>query len=251
MAVTVVVPSFNEEGNVAPLVTELGRVLAGLDADVLYVDDSSDATPDAVRAVAETATLPVAVHHRSRAVGGLSGAVVEGLRRARGDVVVVMDGDMQHPPSVIPELLRLLDEGADIAIASRYVGAGDAGGLSSVVRRAVSSSATRLSQRTLPRALGSVSDPMTGFFAVRAGALDLERLDPSGFKILVEVLATHDLREAEAPFTFGRRHAGVSKATIRQGLLFLRQLAALRRLARRGTPAKVTARGAAAEASEA
>ncbi len=80
---------------------------------------------------------------------------------------------------------------------------------------------------------------MTGFFAVRADRLNLERLDPSGFKILLEILATHDLAVAEVPFTFGRRYAGVSKATMRQGVLFLRQLLALRRLARRGVPAKV------------
>ncbi len=99
--------------------------------------------------------------------------------------------------------------------------------------------ATALSRATLPRALADCSDPMTGFFAVRADHLNLERLDPSGFKILLEILATHDLAVAEVPFTFGRRHAGVSKATMRQGVLFLRQLLALRRLAGRGVPVKV------------
>lgn len=239
MRVTVVVPSFNEAGNVEPLVHALGDALAGVDADVLYLDDSTDDTADRVRTLSPSAPLPLAVHHRDRGVGGLSGAVVEGLRRARGDVVVVMDGDLQHPPAIIPRLLDLIATGADIAVASRYTHDGDAGGLSSARRRAVSTAATTLSRAALPRALADCSDPMTGFFAVRADRLDLTRLDPSGFKILLEVLATHDLRVAEVPFTFGRRHWGLSKATVRQGALFLRQLAALRRLAARGVPPRV------------
>ncbi len=131
MVVTVVVPSFNEAGNVEPLVRALGEALSGVDADVLYVDDSTDGTADVVAAIRGDAPLPLDVYHRERALGGLSGAVVEGLRRARGSVVVVMDGDLQHPPAVIPAMLELLDAGAEIAIASRYVGGGDAGGLSS------------------------------------------------------------------------------------------------------------------------
>ncbi|HMO11624.1 MAG TPA: glycosyltransferase family 2 protein, partial [Actinotalea sp.] len=149
-----------------------------------------------------------------------------------------MDGDMQHPPAVIPALLHLLDQGADIAVASRYTSDGDADGLSSARRRLVSSAATALSRAALPRAIERCSDPMTGFFAVRAASIDLERLDPSGFKILLEILATHDLHVAEVPFHFGRRHYGVSKATIRQGALFLRQLAELRRFTRRWAPTR-------------
>ncbi len=232
MAVTVVVPSFNEAGNVAPLVRALGDALAGIDADVLYVDDSTDDTAAAVQRAAEDAALPVAVHHREVAVGGLSGAVIEGLRRARGDVVVVMDADLQHPASVIPELLALIADGADIAIASRYTHDGDAGGLVSLRRRMVSTGATLLSRAALPGALRGCSDPMTGFFAVRTSALHLDRLNHSGFKILLEILATHDLRVAEVPFTFGERYAEESKATVRQGLLFLRQLVDLRRATR-------------------
>lgn len=239
MLVTVVVPSFNESGNVEPLVRGLQEALNGVDADILYVDDSTDDTPEVVRRVAAGAGIPLDVHHRDRPVGGLSGAVVEGLRRARGTVVVVMDGDLQHPPDVVPTLVGMIDAGADLAVASRYTPEGDAAGLSNALRRFVSTSATSLSRAALPRALADCSDPMTGFFAVRADRLNLERLDPSGFKILLEILATHDLAVAEVPFTFGRRHAGVSKATMRQGVLFLRQLLALRRLARRGVPAKV------------
>lgn len=228
---SVIVPSFNEAGNVAELVRQLDDVLAdrGLDGEVLYVDDSTDGTPDEVRAAAATSRLPVSVHHRATPVGGLSGAVVDGIRLTSRDVVVVMDGDLQHPPAVIPQLLDLLDAGAGIAVASRYTHDGEASGLASVRRRAVSSAATRLSRLVLRDALDGCSDPMTGFFAVRRAELDLARLDPSGFKILLEVLGTHRLRVDEVPFTFRRRYAGTSKATMRQGVLFLRQLASLRR----------------------
>jgi dolichol-phosphate mannosyltransferase len=243
---SVVVPSFNEAGNVAELVRQLEEALAGRDAEVLYVDDSTDATPEVVREVAARSHLPVAVVHRPVATGGLSGAVVEGIRRTSGDVVVVMDGDLQHPPSVIPMLLDLLDAGAGIAVASRYTHDGEASGLASLRRRAVSTAATRLSHLVLRRALDGCSDPMTGFFAVRRAELDLSRLDPSGFKILLEVLGTHDLRVAEVPFTFRRRHAGTSKATLRQGALFLRQLLSLRlRGGRRAGGRRVPRAGAA------
>jgi dolichol-phosphate mannosyltransferase len=117
----------------------------------------------------------------------------------------------------------------DLAVASRYGGGGDASGLSSIGRRWVSGGSTLAAQACFPRRVGRVcSDPMTGFFCFRRSAVDLSRLRPRGFKILLEILARHDLRVRELPFSFGERAAGESKASWRNGVQFVYQMAALR-----------------------
>jgi cellulose synthase (UDP-forming) len=233
---TIVVPSFNERENVAPLVKQLNRVLLGVDADILYIDDSTDDTPDVVQAVASWSRLPLRVLHRETRTGGLAGAVAEGIRDASGEYIVVMDGDLQHPADLVPILLNTaVNESMDLVVASRYLGEGEASGLTSAWRRSVSSVSTVLARRCFPHRVGrSCTDPMTGFFCVRRDAVDLGRLHPRGFKILLEILARHELRVTEVPFVFGQREGGKSKASWKNGLLFLYQMGSLRmgRLAR-------------------
>ncbi|GAB3316502.1 glycosyltransferase family 2 protein [Geodermatophilus aquaeductus] len=227
---TVVVPTFNESANVAPLVERLGVALRGRSAEVLFVDDSTDGTPAEVARVAATADLPVRVLHREgdERVGGLAGAVSAGIAASDSDFVLVMDGDLQHPPEMVPELRDAADD-VDLAVASRYGGGGDSSGLSSVYRRWVSSGSTALAQACFPRRVGRVcTDPMTGFFCFRRSAVDPSRLRPRGFKILLEILARHDLRVRELPFTFADRVAGESKASWRNGVQFAYQMLGLR-----------------------
>lgn len=231
-ALTVIVPTRNESGNVAPLIARLGEALAGIDAEVLFVDDSSDTTPEQVRSTAVTASLPVRLLHRTakERVGGLGGAVLAGLRSAHSDWAVVMDGDLQHPPEVVPDLLRAGQQsGADLVVASRYVGAGSAGGLSTATRERVSGGANALARAVFPRRLADCTDPMSGFFAIRRGSVSLDRLQPHGFKILLETIARSPrLKVAEVPFSFQERHTGESKASLAEGLIFVRKLASLR-----------------------
>jgi dolichol-phosphate mannosyltransferase len=226
---TVVVPTFNEAPNVAELVRQVTDAVDGLAAEILFVDDSRDDTPDVIRAVAASATIPVRLIHREEAVGGLSGAVREGLASSTATWCVVMDGDLQHPPALIPALLATATtEEADVVVASRYTSDGSAGGLANATRRLVSSVSTSITRAMFPVRLADCSDPMTGFFAVRRTSIDLTRLQPRGFKILLEILARHRLVVAEIPFVFGERFAGESKASFSQGMRFLSQLAALR-----------------------
>jgi dolichol-phosphate mannosyltransferase len=227
---SVVVPSFNERDNVVPLVERLNNALQGIDAEILYVDDSTDDTPDVVAAVAAASRIPVRILHRELPVGGLSGAVSDGILHARGIYVVVMDGDLQHPADLVPILLdTAIRSSVDLVVASRYLGEGDASGLSSSWRRSVSSLSTLLARSCFPRRIGRVcTDPMTGFFCIRRDVVDLDRLRPRGFKILLEILARHDLRAAEIPFIFGRREGGTSKASWKNGFQFLYQMASLR-----------------------
>ena len=236
MTITVVVPTFNEGPNVAELVRRLDDALAGeIGACVLFVDDSRDDTPSIIETVAAEQSkrggLPVRMIHRDAPTGGLSGAVVAGLRSVDTEWAVVMDGDLQHPPELVPVLARRgADSGLDVVVASRYIGGGDAGGLDGWWRKSVSSASALLARSMFPLRLRNVTDPLTGFFAVRPAALDLDRLRPRGFKILLEVLArgSKPLAVGEEPFVFGERYGGSSKATVRMGLRYLEQLASLR-----------------------
>ncbi len=227
--VTVVVPTFNEAPNVAELVRRVGVATRGLDAELLFVDDSRDGTDDEVRRVAPGAELPVRVVHRDVPTGGLGGAVLDGLRASRAPYVLVMDGDLQHPPELIPTMVaRAREPEVDVVVASRYVGEGSSAGLANAARQAVSSTSTAVTRAMFPVRLRDCSDPMTGFFVVRRAAVDVDALRPRGFKILLEILARHPMRVVEVPFVFGARYAGESKANLAQGLHFLWQLAGLR-----------------------
>jgi dolichol-phosphate mannosyltransferase len=249
LELTVVVPTRNEAGNIDLLIDRLGAALAGWAAELLVVDDSDDDTPRRVLRRAEagrTEGLALRVLHRAPGAraGGLGTAVVLGLAEARGRWVVVMDGDLQHPPELVPELVAAgRRTNADIVVASRHVTGGDAGGLDGAARAAVSGAATRLAQAAFPRRLGGISDPMSGFFAVRPAALELDQLRPDGFKILLEILVrTPRLRTHEVGFAFAPRHAGDSKASAKEGLRFARHvvrlLATRRREARRTVAAR-------------
>ena len=231
-SISVIVPTFNEAPNVAELVARVSSTVASLDGirvEIIFVDDSTDNTPQVIEAVAATASLPVRLIHREEPVGRLGAAVVEGIRASSADWCVVMDGDLQHPPEMIPVLLASgRAQGADVVVASRYCGDGSASGLAGGVRRVVSSGSTLLTRAMFPRRLRNCTDPMTGFFAVRRDAVHLGDLHPRGFKILLEVLARQSLQVVEEPFVFGERKAGESKAGLAEGMRFLRQLIGLR-----------------------
>lgn len=227
--VTVIVPTFNERDNVAELVARTANALAGWDAEILFVDDSTDDTAAEVERIAVDAPIPVRIIHRTENSGGLAGAVVVGLEAAASDVCIVMDGDLQHPPELLPVLLeRHAAADADVVAASRYVGGGDTSGLGTAVRFGVSRVATWLTRAMFPRRLARSTDPMTGFFLVDRRQLDVAALQPRGFKILLEILARNDLRIAEVPMEFAERRHGTSKASLRQGATFLAHLARLR-----------------------
>ncbi|MEZ3160288.1 glycosyltransferase family 2 protein [Microbacterium sp. BWT-B31] len=229
MQLSIVVPTFNEAPNVAEFVRRIADAVRGIDAEILFVDDSTDATPDVVREVAATAALPIRLIHRDERTGGLGGAVIEGFAAAAADTCLVIDADLQHPPEKIPELLARFERGdVDVVVASRYAGGGTATGLADRTRVLVSKASTGLTRSMFPIRLRDVSDPMTGFFLVDRRVVDSAALRPRGFKILLEILARRPLRVAEVPFDFAARHSGESKASLRQGIHFVTQLTALR-----------------------
>jgi dolichol-phosphate mannosyltransferase len=237
MQVTVIVPTFNEAPNITALVDRIIRATRQHETQILFVDDSTDDTPAVISRVAETAEIPVRLLHRDDPVGGLSGAVCAGFAESSTEWCVVMDGDLQHPPEMIPVLLETAQKSnADVAVASRYCRGGSNDGLSGWGRRLVSGGSIALTRAMFPNRLRNCTDPMTGFFALRREAIDLDTLQPRGFKILLEILARHRMRVVEEPFIFAERVAGQSKADLAQGVRFVSQLAALRfgRLSRFG-----------------
>jgi alpha-1,6-mannosyltransferase len=250
--VSIVVPTRHEAANVGPLVAGLAATLTGPTCpparrvEVVFVDDSDDATPEVIETLPGYAaerdreaggptvaagSMTVRLLHRGPEArwGGLGGAVSDGLAAARGEVAVVMDGDLQHPPATIPDLVAAIEAGADVAVASRRVpGGGDGEGLTPT-RRVLSLAATGLARWLFPSSVGRVADPLSGFFAVRTAAVDVDRLHPDGFKILVELVATHPrLDLSEVPFRFVGRTQGLSKASASEGLRYLSHLIDLR-----------------------
>ncbi|MEM0359319.1 MAG: polyprenol monophosphomannose synthase [Candidatus Hadarchaeales archaeon] len=207
--VSVVVPTYNEAGNLPPLIRRLARALRGRRWEVVVVDDGS---PDGTGKVAEILArkYPVRLVQRGKR-GGLSSAVVEGWRHAGGRVLVVMDADLQHPPELVPELVMKVEEGNDLVLACRTRWVGWRGAASKLMGELV---------RTLLHL--PVRDPHSGFFALRRV---VGRIKPRGYKILLECLVRGRYRRvAEVFYSQGKRKWGRSKWGVREGWEYLRQL---------------------------
>jgi dolichol-phosphate mannosyltransferase len=223
--VSVVVPTRNEASNVQPLVDRITAALAATPFEICFVDDSDDATADLLLELSRSnPSVRCLLRQGADRAGGLSTAVVAGLHMARGRYVCVMDADLQHPPELVPALLAEAERGADLVVASRYTPGGSREGLSGSVRRLVSRQATILARVLFNEARQS-SDPLSGFFLCRRALIDGIEFRPVGFKILLELLVcVPEMRVVDVPMTMSARSTGESKASARQGLLYLRHL---------------------------
>jgi dolichol-phosphate mannosyltransferase len=228
---TLIIPTRNEADNVPHLVRDLKESLLGVSYRALFVDDSTDQTPEVIRALREKDDRIVLIHREgTERDGGLATAVTTGMDAAASDseYICVMDADLQHPPEKVREMLEIARRSdADLVVASRYARGGDYGGLSGALRKAVSRGTKYLSQIIFKEAR-KISDPLSGFFLVRSEAISGIQFRPTGFKILLEILVcSPELKVVEVPFEFQARHAGVSKATMRQGLEYLAHILSL------------------------
>lgn len=228
--ISLVVPTYKERANIEQLVERTGKVLAasGDVYELIIVDDSSpDGTADEVRRLqAERPWLKLVVRVNER---DLSTAVLAGWRVAQGDILGVMDGDLQHPPEHLLKLLEPMRSGsAQMAIASRYVEQGSVSDWK-FRRRIISWTATVMATILLPGRIRRVKDPMSGFFLLRRSVIEGRTLKPLGYKILLEVLARGNYEKAaEVPYTFEERTHGGSKMGPAQVWRYLKHLLRIR-----------------------
>jgi glycosyltransferase involved in cell wall biosynthesis len=225
---SLVIPTRNERDNIPPLLRAVESALEDVEWEAVFVDDSTDGT-DAFLASLAAADPRIVPLHRLENRGGLAGAVVEGFARARGTYVCVLDADLQHPPSRIPDMLEAAQaSAADIVIASRYVPGGSAGGLNGPLRQLYSRGLKALAKLVFPRRLAGITDPLGGFFLLHRRVVHGTHLRPIGYKILLEVLVRCSWQGVcEVPYRFEARRTGESKADLRQGLRFLEHLRTL------------------------
>jgi len=221
LELAVVIPTYNEESNIAGIVERLERVLAGISHEIIFVDDDSpDGTSEAVRTIA--------LHRRNvrliRRIGrrGLASACLEGMLSTAAPYIAVMDGDLQHDESILPRmLLQARQDQLDLVIASRHAD-GASMGQFAAERVRLSNLGLKLSRLVLHSA---VSDPMSGFFLADRRFIDdsIYRTSGVGFKLLVDLLASarRPVKFAEVPYTFRLREAGQSKLDLMAGFEYL------------------------------
>ncbi len=229
VVLSLVVPTYDEAGNIEALLHSLHRVLSDrhVGFEILVVDDDS---PDRTWEVAGSLVDEVPTLSVLRRTGetGLATAVACGWAHARSRVLGVIDGDGQHPPEVVADLLTAMDDRTDVAVASRHVAGGGVSNWSTA-RRMLSRGAQALGLLLLPGTVGRVTDPMSGYFLVRRDVIAGTDLDPVGYKILLEVLARGDVsRVAERPYVFLERERGESKVAAGHYIGYLRHLMRLR-----------------------
>lgn len=214
----VIVPSYNERDNVALLYEKVTAALGATPFEFIVVDDNSpDGTSEVVRDMARRHQNVRGIHRLGRR--GLSSAVVEGILASAAPYFAVIDADLQHDETVLPQMLEKAIAGDHIVVGTRYSGEGSVGEGLSKAREAGSRFATKLSSLVTGKAL---SDPMSGFFLMRRSVFDeiAPSLSDDGFKILLDIIVSagrsrarqgKELRIGEVPYTFRPRHAGESK----------------------------------------
>ncbi len=227
---SLVLPTFNEARNIkATLHTVWGILnsIHGLHFEIIVVDDNS---PDDTWQLAldEAAVLPGVQVMRRTTESGLATAVIRGWQASEGSILAVMDSDLQHPPGVLVHLVNAMRGGADLAAGSRHV---EEGGVSdwSPFRRIISRTAQLIGLAILPEVVGRVADPMSGYFMLTRTSISGKLLNPTGYKILIEVLARGSLKRIkEIGYVFCERKEGESKVSFTIYLQYLEHLLRLR-----------------------
>ncbi len=218
--ISIIIPTYQEAINAPNLLKRIAeaREVHGLKWEVLFMDDDSqDGLGEAVnRTNFEWARVIVRKTNR-----GLAPAVIDGFHHASGNILVVMDADLSHPPEQIKALVDHLEHGAEMAIGSRYVPGGSTDPHWGWFRKLNSLIATWMA-----RPLVKAKDPMSGFFALHQQTLErAHQLSPLGYKIGLELMVKCSIKSiAEVPIVFVDRAAGESKLTFRQQWLYLRHL---------------------------
>lgn len=216
LQLSIIIPTFNEAQNVKTLINKIEQVLAHYNWEVIFVDDdSSDMTWRIVKDISAKDKRVRCLHRVNRR--GLSGACIEGILSSSAPIAIVMDGDLQHDETILPEMIKSIELGRfDLAVGSRYVKGGSPKNGFNKVRMYASQLATFIVHKTTHM---KVKDIMSGYFAVRRDRFEeiADKLSPSGFKILFDFVATTkgSLRINEIGYNFRKRDEGFSKFDMR------------------------------------
>lgn len=211
MRVSIVVPTYHEKDNISILFDRVLKVFKEnkITGEIIVVDDNSNDGTEQVVEEYKKKKHPVRIFIRKNE-RGLASACVLGFSHAKGDIIIVMDADLQHPPEKIPELIAAIDKGADIAIGSRFVEGGDVGDFTTY-RKMVSKGASLVAD-LLFKELKDIKDKESGFFAFKKQVIENTNLNPKGYKILLEILVLGKYNSVvEVGFKFGKRKSGESK----------------------------------------
>lgn len=227
---SLILPAYNEAKNIQSALQTVSGVLrevANLRFEIIVVDDNS---PDGTAQLALDAvsSLPEVRVMCRIAESGLATAVIRGWQAARGEILAVMDADLQHPPEVLAQLVVAIRNGADLAVASRHVDDGGVGTWN-LFRRLISRTAQAIGLVILPEVVGRLSDPMSGYFMLKRSVIAGKALNPTGYKILIEVLARGSVGKiSEIGYVFRERQEGQSKVSTTIYLQYLQHLLRLR-----------------------
>ena len=216
-AISIIIPTYKEKENIVPLVERINGSLSKYDYEIVIVDDNSaDGSEELVAGLSKKYPVKIIVRKNKR---GLSSAVVDGITSTDSDFVIVMDADLQHPPEVLPDIVKAL-ENHDFVMGSRYIQGGSPGEWK-LSRKIVSKVATLMALPIAPK----VKDPMSGFFGFKRAVLDTATLSPTGWKIGLEILVRSKFKSVtEVPYTFVPRAHGESKLSRRIMGEYIRQL---------------------------
>lgn len=221
---SIVIPVYNEKKNINEVVKRIEDALKDNEYEIVFVDDSTDETTNIIMSLAKKDSKVKLIHREGKS--GLSSAVIEGFQLAKGDVISVMDGDLQHPPEILPYMLAKIYEGADVVIPSRFVKGGNDGGLN-LFRKLVSGTA-RYMGKVLFKKLRKVSDPTSGIFMFKKSVIAGKKLSDIGWKILIEILIMGEYNNlVEIPYEFNMRNSGESKMNITVQAQYLKHLYSL------------------------
>ena len=214
MKISIIVPTYKERENIPKLFDKIFKIFKthNIDGEIIIVDDDSqDGSTEVVNKYRKNNPLKMIVRKEEK---GLASACIEGFKSAKGNILLVMDADLQHPPEKIPELIKAIKNGADISIGSRYVEGGSLGEFG-IGRKIVSKGASGLANLLFSE-IKEIKDKESGFFAFRKNVIKDVRLKPKGYKILLEILVLGKYnRVEEIGYKFGKRTSGKSKLGLR------------------------------------
>lgn len=215
--ISIIVPTYNEKDNIKMLISVIHSVLNGLNYELIVVDDNS---PDGTADIAEKLSkeYPIRILKRDGKLG-LASAILHGFRNAKGDVLGVIDADLQHPPEYMKYFIGTINDGYDIVIGSRYVEGGKIEGWDKF-RSMISKGAI-----VLCKPLTNIKDPMSGYFFIKKDVIKDTIFSSIGYKLLLEILVKGSYKNVkEVPYTFKIREFGNSKLTIDEYINYIKLL---------------------------